>query len=117
MKTRNKVVLGICILAALAVSYLSAFALVSTSHPVAKASIRRSMEVLSAVGNVNAIGLIGVRQKLVPAGVSCTSSTYVVFGEAGFEFVTVHMTMAAGNPDWVVNDLSLGWFSRPPASC
>ena len=117
MKTRKKVMLGIGILVALAAAYLSAFALASTSHPVAKSSIVHSKEVLAAVGSVNAVGLIGVRQKLVPGGVSCTSSTYVVFGEAGLEFVTVEMSMRTGDRDWIVNGLSLGWFSKSTASC
>ena len=116
MKTK-KMMLGIGILAGLAATYLLAFALVSTSHPVAKSSIMRSKEVLAAVGNVDAVGLIGVRQKLVPGGVSCTNSTYIVFGDAGFEFVTVQMSMRTGDPDWVVSDLSLGWFSKSAASC
>jgi hypothetical protein len=117
MRKKHKVILGVGVLVALAAVYLSIFALVSTSHPAAKSSIARSKEVLAAVGNVNAVGLIGVRQKLVPGGVSCTSSTYVVFGEAGFEFVTVQMSMRTGERDWVVNDLSLGWFSKSVGSC
>lgn len=113
----KKVLLGVGILVAVVVAYLSIFARVSTSHPVARSSIEHSKEVLAAIGNVNAIGLIGVRQKLVPGGVSCTSSTYVVFGESGFEFVNVVMSMRTGDRDWVVNDLSLGWFSKSAASC
>lgn len=117
MKTKNKVILSVGALVALAAAYLSIFVLVSTSHPMAKSSIARSTEVLAAVGNVSAMALVGVRQKLVPGGISCTSSTYVVFGDEGFEFVTVQMSMRAGDRDWVVNDLSLGWFSKSAASC
>lgn len=113
----KKVMLGAGILLGVMVAYLSIFALVSTSHPVAKSSIVHSKEVLAAVGNVNAIGLLGVRQKLVPGGGSCTSATYVVFGDAGFEFVLANMSMRPGDRDWVMNDLSLGWFSKSAASC
>lgn len=113
----KKVLLCVGILVGVIVAYLSIFALVSTSHPVAKSSIVHSKAVVVAVGNVNAIGLVGVRQKLVPGGASCTSATYIVFGDAGFEFVSVDMSMRTGDRDWIVTALSLGWFSGSAASC
>lgn len=113
----KKVMLGVSIFVGIIVAYLSIFALVSTSHPVAKTSIVRSKTVTAAVGNVKAVGLIGVRQRLVPGGANCTRATYIVFGDAGFEFVSVNMSMRTGDRDWIVTTLALGWLSGSAASC
>jgi hypothetical protein len=117
MKTK-KGILSFGALVALMAAYVFVFSLVSTSQPIATSSIAHSQEVLAAVGKVKAVSLIGVRQKLVGyGGVSCTSSIYAVVGDKGFEFVGVHMSMRAPDHDWVVDDLSLGWFNKSAASC
>jgi hypothetical protein len=113
----KKLLIGIAILAGLMISYLFVFSLVSTSHQIAKLAIEQSKAVEKSAGSLKAIALIGVRQKLVPGNISCTSSTYVVFGNSGFEFVSVNMSMRAGDRDWILDDLSLGWFGKSAASC
>lgn len=114
---RKKIIIGIACVIILIAMYLWLFATMSSSHVVAKRAIENSQEVHALIGNAKLIVLVGVRQKLRPNWISCTSSTYMVIGDAGFSFVNINMSMGGDRRDWVPDELSLGWFGRSSASC
>lgn len=116
MSRKRKVLLGITALAALMAAYLFAFTLISTSHPISKAAIAQSPDVMRSVGRLAGVLLIGNRQRF--AGVfSCSKNTYLAFGDVGWAVVVAELSMQAPQPDWKVDGLSVGWFSGTHGKC
>ncbi|MFG6459520.1 hypothetical protein [Roseateles sp. BYS96W] len=113
----KKALIAIAAVVALAASYLFAFSLISTSHPISKAAIAQSPDVAASVGKLAGVILIGSRQKHVPGGLSCGTNTYLVFGNAGWAVVTSALSMPARQHNWQVSNLSLGWFNGTHWSC
>lgn len=117
MSRKKKVLLAVAVLMALIAAYLFAFSLISTSHPISKAAIAGSPEVAKSVGRLTGVLLIGNRQKLVPGGTSCSTSTYLMFGDEGWDVVVAELSMRARQSDWSVESLSFGWFGRNNGNC
>jgi hypothetical protein len=117
MSPRKKVLLVVGAFGALIATYLLSFSLISTSHPISKAAIHQSPEVAKSVGKPTGMLLLANSQKLVPGGNSCSTNTYLVFGDDGWTVVVSELSMRGGQSDWSVDNLSLGWFGGSSRSC
>jgi hypothetical protein len=111
----NKVLVGAAILVAI-ILYLVAFSFASDAHVTAKTAIEKAPDIAASIGQVKAAVLIGVRQKLVPSGLSCTSASYIVVGSSGIKAVTVDLSLQGYASIWRVDAVS-GWFGGSADGC
>jgi hypothetical protein len=112
----KKALIGVAAVIVVIVCYLVAFSFASDAHVTARTAIERTADIAASIGRVKTVVLIGVRQKLVPGGLSCTSASYIVFGSAGVKAVTVDLSLQGYSGVWKVDAVS-GWFGSSAQSC